>query len=89
MNGLKNPRGSKKVAIILISVDGYDLICADRNRNEGGVCIYARCNINYIKRPDLVPNSLEAVSLEIKQANSQSFIISTTYRPPNSKTEDL
>ena len=27
--------------------------------------------------------------IEIKQANSQSFIISTIYRPPNSKTEDL
>ena len=72
----------------VISVDGYDLIRADRNRNGGGVGIYARY-INYLKRPDLVPNSLEAVSLEIKQENSQSFIISTIYRPPNSKTEDL
>ena len=61
----------------LVSVHGYDLIRADRNRNGGGVCMYARCNINYQKRPDLVPNDLEAISLEIKQANSQSFIIST------------
>ncbi len=37
----------------------------------------------------MVPNDLEAVSLEVKQANSQSFIISTIYRPPNSKTENL
>jgi hypothetical protein len=41
----------------------------------------------YQKRPDLVPNDLEAVSLEVRQANSQSFIISSVYRPPNSKTE--
>ena len=73
----------------LVSVDGYDLMGADRNRNGGGVCIYTRSNINYLKRPDLVPNDLEAISLEIKQANSQSFIIATIYRPPNSQTEDL
>ena len=73
----------------LVSVDGYDLIRADRNRNGGGVCMYARCNINYQNRPDLVPNDLEAISLEIKQANSQSFIISTIYRPPNSKINNL
>ena len=51
--------------------------------------MYVRCHINYRKRPDLVPNDLEAVSLEVKQANSQSFIISIIYRPPNSKTENL
>ncbi len=74
----------------LVSVEGYDLIRADRNRNGGGVCMYVRCNINYQKRPDLVPNDLEAVSLEVQQANtSQSFIISTIYRPPNSKIENL
>ena len=47
------------------------------------------CNINYQNRPDLVPNDLEAISLEIKQENSQSFIISTIYRPPNFKINDL
>ena len=73
----------------LVSVDGYDLIRADRNRNGEGVCIYTRSNINYLKRPDLVPNDHGAISLEIKSASSQAFIISTIYRPPNSKTEDL
>lgn len=35
----------------------------------------------------MVPDDLEAVSLEVKQANSQSFIISTAYRSPNSRIE--
>ena len=86
---LNETRLDPSISDELVSVDGYDLIRADRNRNGGGVCIYARCNINYQKRPDLVPNDLEAISLEIKQANSQSFIISTIYRPPNSKINDL
>jgi hypothetical protein len=36
---------------------------------------------------ELVPNNLEAVFLEIRQANSQSFIISYVYRPPNTPVE--
>ena len=61
---LNETRLDSSISDDLVSVDGYDLIRADRNRNGGGVCIYARCNINYLKRPDLVPNSFEAVSLE-------------------------
>ena len=44
----------------LVGVEGYDLIRTDRNRNGEGFRIYARSNINYQKRPDLVPNDLEA-----------------------------
>ena len=54
---------------------------------EGGVCIYIRCHVNYENRPDLIPNDLEALCLEIKQANSRSFIISSVYRPPNTTVE--
>ena len=71
----------------LVNVEGYDILRADRTRNGGGVCIYVRCHVNYQKRPDLVPNGLEAVCLEVRQANSQSFIISCVYRPPNTHAE--
>jgi hypothetical protein len=53
----------------------------------GGVCIYLKCHVNYQKRVDLVPNNIEAVCLEIRQANSQSFIMSCVYRPPNTPVE--
>ena len=42
---------------------------------------------DYTPRPDLVPTDLEAVCVEINQANSQSFIISGIYRPPCSTNE--
>ena len=86
---LNETRLDPSISDELVSVDGYDLIRADRNRNRGGVCMYARYNKNYQKRPDVVPYDLEAISLEIKQENSQSFIISTFYRPPNSKINHL
>ena len=67
---LNETRLDSSISDDLVSVDGYDLIRADRNRNVGGVCIYARCNINYLKHPDLVPNSFEAVSLETRGGSS-------------------
>ena len=71
----------------LVSIVGYNVLRADRDRNGGGVCIYIRCHVNYTLRPDLVPTDLEAVCVEINQANSQSFIISSIYRPPCSTNE--
>ena len=70
-----------------MSIEGYDVLCANRKRNGGGVYISIGCHVNYENRPDLIPNDLEAVCLEIKQANSRSFIISSVYRPPNTTVE--
>ena len=42
---LNETRLDSSISDDLVSIDGYDLIRADRNRNGGGVCIYARCNI--------------------------------------------
>ena len=71
----------------LLAIDGYDIIRADRNRNGSGVCIYNRCHVNYEKLLDLIPTGLEANCLEIKQANSPSFLISSIYGPPSAPVE--
>ena len=70
-----------------VSIDGYDVLRNDRDRNGGGVCRYVRCNLNYKNCSDLVPNGLEAVCVEIKLNNTQSFIVSSIYRPPCSPSE--
>ena len=70
-----------------VSIDGYDVLRNDRDRNGGGVCIYVRCNLNYKNCSDLVPIGLEAVCVEIKLNNTQSFIVSSIYRPPCSPSE--
>ena len=51
------------------------------------MCIYIRCHVNYEKLSDFIPTGLEAVCLEIKQANNRSFIISSFYRPPSAPVE--
>ena len=71
----------------LVSIEDYDMLPADRDRNGGRVCMYIRCHVSHENRPGLVPSDLQAVCVEIKQANSQSFIVSSIYRPPCSPSE--
>ena len=70
-----------------VNVIGYDIIRRDRNRCGGGVCIYVRKSLTYLERPDLVPEGLEAVCLEIKNPKSRPFIVSTIYRPPSASVD--
>ena len=84
---LNETRLDSSISDDLMSIEGYDILRSDRKRNGGGVCIYVRCHVNYETRPDLIPNDLEAVCLEIKQANSKSFIFSSVHRPPNTTVE--
>ena len=51
----------------LVSISGYNVLRTYRDRNGGGVCIYIRCHVNYIPRPDLVPTDLEVFCVEINQ----------------------
>ena len=50
-----------------ISIPGYKLVRRDRNRNGGGVVIYAQEHLSILVRNDLVPNNLEMICIEINQ----------------------
>ena len=84
---LNETRLDSSISDNLVNIEGYDILRSDRKRNGGGVCMYIRCHVNYENRPDLIPYDLEAICLEIKQANSKSFIILSVYRPPNTSVE--
>ena len=70
-----------------IYVQGYDIVRHDRNRSGGGVYIYVRKSINFVKRSDLVPENLEAVCIEVTKPNSRPFIVSSIYKPPSAPVE--
>jgi exonuclease III len=73
----------------LIHLNGYDVLRKDRNRMGGGVAIYFRDNINIKNRNDLVPDSLEALCVEVRKPKSKPILIVSCYRPPNSNHEVL
>ena len=53
----------------------------------GGVAIYYRDNLNVISRNELVPDSLEAVCIEVRKPKSKPFLIASLYRPPSSRSQ--
>ena len=70
-----------------IKISGYDIIRRDRNRNGGGVAMYIRSNISFTNRTDLVREALEQICIEVTKSKSKPFLVSSWYRPPNSKIE--
>jgi hypothetical protein len=49
--------------------------------------MYIRSCITFTNRNDLVPESLEQICVEINKPKSKPFLVSSWYRPPNSKIE--
>ena len=58
----------------------YDVARKDRStidRNGGGVCFYIRSNLNFQIREDLNMEELECLTLQISNAHSRPFLVST------------
>jgi len=49
---------------VLFSIDGYDLLRKDRNRQGGSVAIYIRSTINYLISQDLDLEGVEDICLK-------------------------
>ena len=49
--------------------------------------MYIRSCVTFTNRNDLVLESLEQICVEINKPKSKPFLVSSWYRPPNSKIE--
>ena len=58
-----------------------------RLSNGGGLIIYLKSNLTYIRRDDLETNNLETIWLEVKINKQKSFLICYCYRPPSSTVD--
>ncbi|XP_053380636.1 uncharacterized protein LOC128548935 [Mercenaria mercenaria] len=52
--------------------------------SHGGVIVYVKDSLHYIRRPDLEPTDLECIWVEVSFTHSKRVLIGTFYRPPNS-----
>ena len=64
-----------------VEIEGYQLIRKDRNRKGGGVGIYVRDNIHFVRIYELESPDAETIWIEIKQNNS-ALLFGVCYRPP-------
>ena len=70
----------------LFEIPGYSFINKDRDvGTHGGLVIYTKDGIPFIRRTDLEFNELECIWLEINFPNTKSFLISVWYRHVNIK----
>ena len=72
------------VPLDLISLEGYTWVSKNRNRSGGGVGFYIRNSVNFLIRPDLGLDDIEALTIEIHKYKTKPFLVTTWYRPPNS-----
>ena len=62
---------------------GYDIFRKDRNRNGGGCAVLVKSKWPCKRRPDLQPDCLEIVCVEICPAKAKNTIFAVTYKPPS------
>ena len=67
----------------LFEIPGYTFINKNKDAGtHGGVAVYIKDSIPFIRRTDLEINELKCIWLEINLPNTKSFLISVWYRPP-------
>ena len=66
----------------LIDISRYTSERNNRSSKGGGVGVYIKENIEYIRRNDLNDENVEAVWIEILQNNLKSCVLGVLYRPP-------
>ena len=70
-----------------LATDGFHKITRkDRTRNEGGVAMYVKENLNFKVRHNLILD-IESISIPLDINYVKPIIISTLYRPPDSQVE--
>ena len=67
----------------LLKIPGYTFIKRNRtNGSHGGVGVYIKDNVPYIRRNDLEAGNLECIWLEILFPKTKGLLIGIFYRPP-------
>ena len=79
---------SSHESINVLSLSETHIASNETNENlyklSGGVGVYVKENISYIRRKDLENENIESIVIEIIIKESKNVLIATHYRPPNS-----
>ena len=72
----------------MISIPNYKILRKDRNRRGGGVCLYIKEHIPYVRKYDLECIGTESIWIEFK-VNTKKFLFGCYYRPPGQNANDI
>ena len=68
-------------------INGYKTLCRHRDRHGGGIVIYVKENLTYIRRLDLEITQVECLCVEITFKKRRKLLICSVYRPPSANSE--
>ena len=78
----------------IVNINGFTIerkdrdSCPDIETNKGGgILIYLRDKLEYVRRHDLESPDLESIWIEIKIKHTKSFLVCSVYRPPSSTAD--
>ncbi len=64
-----------------VSIPGYVVERKDRNRHGGGVAVYIKDDLKYVRRFDVEKESNESIWVEMQLMHQKSMVIGSLYRP--------
>ena len=64
-----------------VTVDGYNIVRNDRNRNGGGVACYIRNSICF-NRKNCLPDNIENIFIDLFYPKTKPISVGIIYKPP-------
>ena len=75
---------NENISSSLLNIKGYSFERKDRRGQKGGgVGVFIKSNIDYIRREDLENQQLEFICLEILSKHTKLYFVCVLYRPTN------
>ena len=83
MFSLSETHIDRSIPTQIFEIPGYSFVNKNRETGiSGGVAVYVKDGIPFVRRTDLETDRLECIWLEIKFPKTKSFLVSIWYRPP-------
>lgn len=73
----------KEILDSKLEIPGYRLFRRDRGDKGGGLAVYARNDVDVLRRSDLESSTIEGLWVKVCSRKSRSFLVGTFYRPPS------
>ena len=80
--GISESKLDKTIFNAEISIEGYDIIRKDRNRNDGGVACYVQNDICYNSK-QILQDDIENIFIDLILPKTKPITVGIVYKPPH------
>ena len=81
--GISETLLNEHIPTSFLNIEGYSFVRRDRGVSGGGIGLYVKNGIEYIRRFDFESDDIEFICLEILSTHTKPLFICCLYRPPD------